>query len=426
MRVYYESFGCDIEREEFIRFLKLSNLTETKEMEEADIIIIHLCALSSDSFRAIGLNMMVLKHFKKINQRIGKEIKIFVGGCAEQLLDIKKFYPFVDGVFRRGKLVEDLSKIFNYNAQIDCGTIHYKNSVVIQKGCSRKEKCGFCIKSYVITMPSHSKPVEKIVADIKATVAAGYHDIALLAENSTEYYDPITDSRLLDLIKIVEKIDGVNFIDLTGLCIDELEENPELVDYIAASEKIRKVQLEIQSLIPVVRHNMRLSSRAGFVYKLLEKFTNKYICTNIMVGYPGEEEESFKNQLDPILRKLLYYIEVNKYDDTPGVYAHKLPQIPKTVVDDRIEMMKNTIRKTREEVANKILNTSSKNGGIECVYVGHDIAEALHYTAIVEVDNLPTNLINGQKIWVEITTIEDLFRETGINQELILRGSFVK
>ena len=96
--------------------------------------------------------------------------------------------------------------------------------------------------------------------------------------------------------------------------------------------KIHQLQIEIQSLIPEVRKNMRLSSSVEEVLKILKLLEKKYIITNIMLGYPGETDSGFDKQLKLIEEHGLYYAQVNTYDDTPCVPAHNLEQIPKDIL----------------------------------------------------------------------------------------------
>ena len=419
MKIYFSNTGCILEAEDFFRFLRLTGGEETKNFDEADVIIAHFCAMSTESFENIPPHMAIFQGLKKYGSPTPK---LYIGGCATEVVDLKKRYPFVDGVFRKRKMIEDLSKYFGYDPKLDENLpINYYECVRIQTGCIRN--CGFCKKGY-LNMPLNSKTPDKVIADVKSAVSAGFHNIILLAENSTEYgIDLAVNVRLLDLLKSIVLIDEVTSLNVCGLCMDELALNPELVSFLRDCEKIHQLQIEIQSLIPEVRKNMGLSSSVEEVLKILKLLEKKYIITNIMLGYPGETDSGFDKQLKLMEEHGLYYAQVNTYDDTPCVPAHNLEQIPKEIVAKRMLIFLETLKRIREKLSHQIIAESKKNP-IECIYTATGNFEMIGYSAIVKA---PTNIkySNGEKIKFRITNVQDLISPSDPNQSLVLKGSRV-
>lgn len=140
-------------------------------------------------------------------------------------------------------MIEDLSKYFGYDPKLDENLpINYYECVRIQTGCIRN--CGFCKKGY-LNMPLNSKTPDKVIADVKSAVSAGFHNIILLAENSTEYgIDLAVNVRLLDLLKSIVLIDEVTSLNVCGLCMDELALNPELVSFCGTVRKSTNCKLK--------------------------------------------------------------------------------------------------------------------------------------------------------------------------------------
>lgn len=360
--------------------------------------------------------------FQGLKKYKNPALKLYVGGCATEVVDLKKRYPFIDGVFRRRKMVEDLSQYFGYNPKLDENLpVNYHGSVRIQTGCMRN--CGFCKKAY-LHMPLNSKTPDKIIADVQSAVAEGFHNIMLLAENSTEYgIDLAEDVRLVDLLKSIVLIDGVTSLNVYGLCMDELVLNHELVSFLRDCEKIHKLQIEVQSLIPEVRKSMGLSSSVEEVLKILKLLERKYIITNIMLGYPGETVSNFAEQLKLIEEYGLYYLQANVYDDTPCVPAHNLEQIPKELVTKRMLAFLETLKRIRAKLANQII-AESKKSPIECVYTAEGTFEMIGYSALVNVTN-DTRYANGQRIRCRIQKVENLITPSDPNQSLVLKGNRV-
>lgn len=419
MKIYFLNSGCTIENEEFLRFLRLANADETQNIFEADAIIANFCALSANCFRLIPSHMVILEKLKKFNPNV----KIYIGGCASEVLNLKRRYPFADGIFSRRNMVESLAKYFGYDPNSDKDMPNsYLNVVRIQDGCSRN--CGFCQKAYLKKMSVlHSKPTDKIIADIKYVISQGYSDVMLICDNSTEYGFDINTS-LYDLLQEICKIKGLKYLYLSALCIDELVSNPKLVDYIKNNPKIRKVQIEIQSLIPEVRKNMNLTSSKEEVLSILNNFKEKFIITNIMVGYPGETDDEFKSQLELIEKYNMYYVQANSYDNTPGVYAYSLKQIPEYVVKQRIKALLQTVNKVRIRVSSKIISYSKTNKGIDCIFTTEGKLELIGFTATVEVKNMH-DFKSGQVVRVKLNKLKpfsEVTLATDPNQSMIFEG----
>lgn len=416
MKLYFINSGCSSENLDFKRLLAIANAEQSSSPFEADVIIAHLCAISTDAFKEIPKYMSILKEIKKNFP----ETKIYVGGCASEIVDLKKRYHFVNGIFRRHHMIEDLAEQFGYNPESKsyipenfCGAVR------IQSGCMRN--CGFCKKAYM-NMEVKSSTIECVIADIKDAITDGYSDIMLLAENSTEYgIDFSSGERLIDLLKGVIQIQGLKALRISGLCIDELvmPKNRELLEFIRDCDRIYQVQLEIQSLIPEVRKAMNLTSSVEDVLSLLNELKNKCIITNIMVGYPEETEEGFNKQLELIKTNNLYYVQVNRYDDTPMVYGHSLKQINSETVSKRLTRFASVIREMREKKAKELIERT-KNEAVNCLLTSEGRWIILGEMAHVNMKKKEN--CHGDIVKVKITEIESVFNMHDPYQSLYLKG----
>ncbi len=356
-------------------------------------------------------------------KEIFPETRVYVGGCAEGIVDLKARYPFIDGTFGRRHMLEDLSTYFDYDVEKSKEmAVSFYNCVHIQSGCARH--CGFCKKAYM-DMTLNSRPIGLVIKDIKDAIANGYPDIVLLAENSTEYgFDLTGNVSLIDLLKAVIQVEGVKSILLTALCIDELSlpQNKELLQFIKECNLIHEVQIEIQSLIPEVRKAMKLTSSVEAVLRVLDELKGKRIITNIMVGYPGETDRGFDNELKLIEDNNIYYIQINKYDDTPLVYAHSLEQIPEIVVSQRMIRLASLIRKLRTEETKKLIETT-RTKPVSCIFTTEKRWAVIGESAVVNLGK--TNAAAGDIVKAKIIEIENLFNMQDPNQTLCLRGTIV-
>lgn len=407
--ICFSNTGCSAEEEDFIRLVRILGAERTQNIFKADCIVQHFCGMSAENYEVIPKCMYILEQIKEERP----EVKLFIGGCASEVLDFKKRYPFVDGVFARRRMVEDISQYLGVDYKYDNAPICNQNAVRIQSGCLRQ--CGFCKKHYM-NMPIISKPLEKVMKDAGEVLKNGYTDITLLAENSTEYGIDL-GYRLIDLLREFEKETRIKRIYLTGLCIDELAIMPELVDYIANNSKIVSVQVEIQSLIPVVRKNMKLTSTREEVLEILQRFSEKCITTNIMVGYPGENQVDFDEQLKLIKENNLYYVQVNKFDATPRTPGYEMEQITKVVVEKRLNKMVNLLMLLKREKANKLIKSSQEV--YKGVAVGKNTVLLNNESIWVSVDE-NAELTYGEEYKVKLTSIDQL--ASGKDQNMRLKG----
>lgn len=396
MKIYYDFTGCSLERVNSKKIARILNAVTTDDIFEADVIILYFCVISIKEIEYIKPILDATNKMKGVNP----DLKVFAGGCAKEVLNLNK-YGNLDGTFRRGHMIEDLAPFLNYDPEKAIFPMPDRGGITIGLGCDYR-KCGFCKKQY-LPMPLTSKSPDYILSEVKAAVSEGFGDIVLQAENSTEYGLDLTPSvNLLQLLKSICALEGVNFLTIHGLCLDELVRDEELLEYIKNNSKIRKVQLEAQSLTPVIRKNMRLSSSVDDVIHVFRELKRKYIISNIMVGYPGENSHNFEEMLDLIKKKDLHFIQPNQYVNTPLTYGSTLTQVPKIESDLRSIILLNCIKKLRENFAKKLLGTT-----VTCVYTTEEIFEMLEHTATVELNNKKIYSY-GQTIVVKITGIVSL------------------
>lgn len=419
MKIYFSNTGCSAENVEFKRLVSLIGAEESLNPFDADVIIASFCGISTDAFEAIPDHMAVLKHVKEYIS----DIRIYVGGCAEGIVDLKARYNFIDGTFRRRHMVEDLAPYFDCDIEKNKDTpISFYNCVAIQSGCMRH--CGFCKKAYM-DMPLSSKPIDLVVRDVKDAISKGHPDILLLAENSTEYGLDFSDTvRLIDLLKVVIQIKGVKSVSITALCVDELSlpQNEELLNFIRDCDLINEVQIEIQSLIPEVRKNMRLSSSVEDVLRVLKELKGKHIVTNIMLGYPGETNRGFEQQLKLIEENELYYVQANMYDDTPLVYGHSFEQIPRTVTLQRVITLVNLIKRIRKKKVKELVE-SSKLEPVSCMYITENKWRVMGASTFINLDN--GNFAIGDIVQARIEGVDKLVDIHDKDQALYLRGKII-
>ncbi|MEZ4860885.1 MAG: 30S ribosomal protein S12 methylthiotransferase RimO [Caldilineaceae bacterium] len=209
----------------------------------------------------------------------------------------------------------------------------------ISDGCNAP--CAFC------TIPSfkgklRSRPVEAVVAEAQALVAAGAKELVVVAQDSTDYGrdwgDPNSLPRLLTAIctHTDERLRWVRLMyaypgHVTDELIEVMATEPKVVPYL---------DMPLQHGDPRTLRRMHRPSRLEMVYdhmhKLRVAMPNIALRTTFIVGFPGETEEEFQGLLD-----FAQAIEFDKvgafpFSPEPGTPSAAMPnQVPEEVKEER-------------------------------------------------------------------------------------------
>ena len=288
----------------------------TEEETEADFIIFNTCAVREHAQDRVYGNIGKVKQLKKDNPKL---ISAVCGCMAQQqsVADkIKKSYPYIDIVFGTQvshrlpefiyKRLKGSKRIFELaleNKEIveDVPVSRdgrFKGWLPIMYGCNNF--CTYCIVPYVRGRERSREP-EKIIAESTAMVKAGYKDITLLGQNVNSYGKDcehgVTFAKLLRMINDIEGDFRIRF-----MTSHPKDCTVELLQTIRDCKKVsRHLHLPFQSGSDRILKQMnRLYDRATYL-KLIETakelIPDVSLTSDIIVGFPGETYEDFKDTL---------------------------------------------------------------------------------------------------------------------------------
>ncbi len=217
---------------------------------------------------------------------------------------------------------------------------HTRAFLKVQDGCDAL--CSYCIVPFA-RGKSRSVPVGEVLSRFKALACAGYKEVVLTGIHLGMYgldLNPPLD--LLGLLKIVgenrfkEGMQGFNRLRLSS--IEPLEIKDDLIDFVRTSDFIcRHFHIPLQSGSDKVLASMNrcytgLQFKA-LVEKIVDCMPDASIGTDVMAGFPGEEESDFLSTLDLIAKMPIAYLHVFPYSKRPGTAASLFPG----QVDDNIK-----------------------------------------------------------------------------------------
>lgn len=203
---------------------------------------------------------------------------------------------------------------------------HTRALVKVEDGCDRY--CSFCIVPYVRGKPA-SRSVEEVVEEVKELIKEGAKEIVLTGVNLGCYLSQSNSSRvdLTDLLEIILHLPGLGRLRLSSIEVGDL--TPSLIYLMQShSQLCRHLHIPLQSGDNEVLKRMNRSYTSEdyleVVRKIKEKIPVVAITTDVMVGFPGEEGNSFAETLRIVKKVGFRRIHVFKYSPRQGTLAASL------------------------------------------------------------------------------------------------------
>ena len=370
-----ETYGCqmNVADSELVEgILTNLGLEKTADYDEADAIFLNTCAIRENAETKVHSKLGNL-HKIKLNK---PHLIIGVLGCMAQNLkdDLLKNKPYVDiilGPDSYRKIPELINRHVKDNKSIvDTKLSRYEvyenlfpnrgdtfNAwVSIMRGCDKF--CSFCIVPFTRGR-ERSRSVESIVEEVKKAVVQGFVEITLLGQNVNSYN--FEGKSFSDLLLAVSDINGVKRIRYTSPHPQDI--NIELLEVMASRKNIcNYVHFPMQSgSNEVLKRMNRTYTREHFydmAMKIREIMPNCGLSTDIIVGFPGETDEQFRETLD-----LMEAIKFNsaftfKYSPRPYTKAEQFSdQISEQIKKIRLDEMLILQRKHTLELNQKMIGT---------------------------------------------------------------------
>lgn len=290
----------------------------TSDLSEADLVLYNTCAVREHAEQRVFGNVGALKHYKARK----KDMIIALCGCMMQQEHvsekIRKSYPFVNLVFGTHvlhRLPEFIFKVLS-GKKVFCtddskGVIaeglpvhrdgEIKAWLPIMYGCNNF--CTYCVVPYVRGR-ERSRDEQSILEEARHIVKMGYKEITLLGQNVNSYGNDLENS--INFAQLLKKIDDIEGdFKIRFMTSHPKDCTKELIDTIAASKKIsHHLHLPFQSgnnrvLKAMNRHYTR-EKYLSLIDYAKKTIPNLSLTSDVIVGFPGETYEEFKDTLSLI------------------------------------------------------------------------------------------------------------------------------
>ena len=350
-KLHLITYGCQMneyDSERVAGLLRDERYELTETAQDADLILLNTCAIREKCEDKVFSRLGELKHLK----RERPHVLIGVMGCMAQLWQgkIQERAPSVDLVFgsaavsRVGELVARAratgapvletgeAPLVKITARPEA-VGQLKAFVTVMEGCEKG--CTFCVVPVTRGRERSHSPAS-IVAEVRELAAAGVREVILLGQTVNAYgrdLTPATDlAALLELVDEVEGIERIRFTtsnpyNLTPRLIRAIRDVPKVVEYL---------HLPLQSGSDRVLGRMhRGYTRARYlelIAELEETVPGIALSTDLIVGFPGEEEADFEQTVDMVERVGYDNVFVFRYSRRPGTpAATMLDQVPEEI-----------------------------------------------------------------------------------------------
>jgi threonylcarbamoyladenosine tRNA methylthiotransferase CDKAL1 len=412
MKAYLETFGCTFNQADsqiMAGLLMEQEITLVSQPEDADLIIINTCYVKH------ATEQRVVHRIYTLQQEFPSK-KFIIAGCMVEIDQHKlktlapsagwigphriESTPYVVKSILNGNMIrltgsENITKVnlpkIRFNPLIDI--------IQICEGCD-----GIC--SYCCTRTARgnlrSYTPKLIKQEAERAIKEGCVELQLTAQDSAAYGKDTGDS-LSALINTIIDIAG-DFRVRIGMMhpksiIDDVD---ELIKAYKNYKVYKFLHIPLQSGNNTVLNDMNRGHLVQDFREIITAFRTEFpqisIATDVIVGYPTEDENAFQDTLELIREVHPDFLHISKYHHRPGAPSSLLDEIEHFKVKDRSKRL-NTLKseishKNNEKLLGKTLDTIITGKGSKGGFIGRTNS----YKTVIVKDATPGSIVK-----VEIT-----------------------
>ena len=341
--LYLQTFGCQMnvyDSERISQLLAARNYRLVENPAEADLIFLNTCSVREKPVQKVYSTLGRFRALKRENPNL----IIGVGGCLAQqegrgFLERFPCLDFVLGTkeFKRiDELLDDLEiygkrgSATTLNGRVDpYASLPFSSSsskatafVSIMQGCDNF--CSFCIVP-LVRGREVSRPSGEILGEIRTLASQGIKEVTLLGQNVNSYGNKAPgELSFVELLEAVQEVSGIERIRFTTSHPKDFSRG--LAEAFGRLSKLcEHVHLPLQSgsnrILKQMNRGYSWEEYLERVMLLRQLYPQISITTDMIVGFPGEEEVDFQSTLEMIEKVQFDEIFSFKYSDRPNTRA---------------------------------------------------------------------------------------------------------
>jgi len=334
---YLETFGCQmnvVDSERIVDLLSGIGYQQIEQPDQAGLILLNTCAVRDKAVRkAYGH----LGRFKPLKDR-NPELILGMGGCiaqqeGKQLLEEFPYLDLVFGTHNVHRLPELVQNVADNRVRCEetdfldrdtrlqlfpsrTGQDAYTRFVTVMQGCDNF--CSYCVVPYVRGREI-SRPSREILDEIHELASQGVREVTLIGQNVNSYgLKDEAELSFAGLLMQVNEIAGIERIRFTTSHPKDLSD--ELVDCFGSLEKLCKhlhlpVQCGSDNILLAMNRGYTRERYLEIVARLRRVCPDIRLTTDIIVGFPGENDEDFAETM--ALLEDVRYAEIYSFIYSP-------------------------------------------------------------------------------------------------------------
>ncbi len=369
-KYFLRTYGCQMnvhDSEAITNYLEQLGFIKTEDINEANVVVLNTCAIRENAKDKVVGFLGKCKYLKKGNP----DFIVALTGCMTQQPD------FIEEVMTKNKYVDIIIGTHNLHELPELLLNHnnkqtievYSNSDIVYEGMNYKRDskitawvnimygcdkfCTYCIVPYTRGR-ERSRKLADILSEVKELKKAEYKEVTLLGQNVNAYGKDIGDT----FAHLLEEVAKTNIDRIRFVTSHPWNFTDEMINVIAKYDNIMPyIHLPIQSgsteILKKMNRRYTKEEYLELFNKIKKKIPNASITTDIIVGFPNETDEDFKETLD-VVRKCefdgAYTFIYSKREGTPA--ARMIDTIPSEVKEKRLQEL--------NELVNYYSNKSNK------------------------------------------------------------------
>ena len=373
MKIAFYTLGCKVntyETEALERLFIEHGFEIMHAKDFSDIYVINTCTVTNTADQ---------KSRKAIRQAVKRnpDAVVAVIGCYSQVAseDVAAIegVDIIMGTSERERLLErvqeflrerkrildvkDMSRYKKFDAlNVTSFSENTRAFIKIQDGCN--QYCSFCIIPFA-RGPIRSRSKDEIIEEARTLVSNGYKEIVLTGIHTGGYGTDLEDVTFYDLLHDLSHLEGLKRLRISSIEINQI--NDQILQLIKENTVFaRHLHIPLQSgsdrILRLMKRRYTLEEYEEKIAKIRQLMPNIAITTDIIVGYPGENEDDFNDIKTSLKRIGFSEMHIFPYSKRSGTKAALVnEQVHGTIKSMRV----NELLKLNEHLANAYIDSLS-------------------------------------------------------------------
>lgn len=333
---------------------------------DAKIVVVNTCGFIGDAKQE---SIDTILRFAAAREA-GDIDHLFVMGCLSERYrdELREEIPEVDEFFGVNNLKDILRTVGErYRDELRgerrLTTPKHYAYLKISEGCNWG--CGYC--AIPLIRGRHvSVPFEELLAEAEALAAQGVRELIVIAQDTTYYgLDLYGKRRLGELLRALCRIDGIEWVRLHYAypahfpqdVIEAMRDEPKICKYLDIP-----LQHISDRMLRSMRRGLGKAETVRLVEELRRQIPDIALRTTLLVGYPGETEQDFRELLDFVTEARFDRLGVFPYSEEEGTYSASelTDDVPPQVKEERAEAVMELQRDIARTANERLVGTVQK------------------------------------------------------------------